>query len=105
MMRDLRSYFSRETERKEELREKKKSEMEIIESEDEPERLDEKEDFFVARPNPLEPSVKKKKEKKRMGSNVYEIVAAARNASKDRKSGAHSRAVSMGEAKNQDMLL
>ena len=38
-------------------------EMEVIDSEDEPERLEEGDDLFIARPNPLEPQPKKRRAK------------------------------------------
>ena len=55
MLKDMRSYISREDERKEAIRVQHKKEMEVVDSEEEKERFDEGDDIFPARPNPLEP--------------------------------------------------
>ena len=59
MLRDMRFYLERERERKAQLKTQHQQQIETIDSEDEPERLDETEEVFIARPNPLEPQSKK----------------------------------------------
>ena len=61
MLKDMRSYITKEDERREAIRMQHKKEMEIIDSDDECERFDEGDDVFPARPTPLEPQPKKRK--------------------------------------------
>ena len=73
MLKDMRSYISREDERKEAIRMQHKREMEVIDSDDEKERFDEGDDIFPARPNPLEPQPSKRKKK------LYATISGAKS--------------------------
>lgn len=54
MLNEMRSTLSKEDERKKEAKIRSTKAMEVVESDEEKERLDEMEDIYEARPNPLE---------------------------------------------------
>lgn len=64
MLKDMRGFLDRESERRATIRATDQLQMEVIDSEEEAERHEEGDDIFVARPNPLEPQPKPKKNPK-----------------------------------------